>query len=629
MCGVFGVAAATGATLCIDERTAARMRDRLAHRGPDGAGLWRHNNVILGHRRLAIIDVEHGHQPMSIGEPDSPNCFIITYNGELYNNAELRRELERLGCRFRTNCDTETVLHAYAQWGVKALRRLRGMFAFAIYHPHTATITLARDPLGIKPLYYATIETPSGCEFVFASEPLAILDHPYAPIQPDWVTLSAYLSTIRTTLGHRSMFAGVNVLQPGEWLRCSLHGDKPHVHYETYDEHLQQGATIDHYRAAVHEVRTAITASVQQHLVSDVPVCALLSGGLDSSIIALLASQQVTPLRTYCAGAAISRDSNSDLFHARHVADAIGSIHTDVPVSQHDFAELWPWMIGQLGVPLSTPNETAIYMTVCALSKHAKVALSGEGADELFAGYELPMRRAAQHVAHPFDEAGRAVSHAEHFLQMCSWIPHECKANVLTQPALEAAQGDLELLATVHEKFDQLGDDQPDLRTHLNVQRWFNLTGLLSRLDTAAMLASVEGRTPFADVHVASLAARLPMSFLFQLRDDDIDQHNNNSSSNNGGGTAVASCVAITKRVLRDAFGASLPVCVTARPKASFPLPIEHWIADHLAALDRPIVRDVFTPGAIEQVQRDPKHNLLAAWPMINIARWLDVFWGT
>ena len=196
MCGILGIVTTENRRLSLDEPAICRLRDTLTRRGPDDAGLWMNHHVALAHRRLAILDPEHGAQPMMLGTPGNDDHYVITYNGEIYNHLDLRRELIEIGHRFETNCDTETVLHAFAEWGEAAFTRFRGMFALAVYHPSSQTLTLARDPIGIKPMYYASVDSPRGQEFIFASEPIAILAHPQMHKRPDWAVVSSYLSTI-------------------------------------------------------------------------------------------------------------------------------------------------------------------------------------------------------------------------------------------------------------------------------------------------------------------------------------------------------------------------------------------------------------------------------------------------
>ncbi|MCA9291442.1 MAG: asparagine synthase (glutamine-hydrolyzing) [Phycisphaerales bacterium] len=616
MCGILGVIATRGRTPSIDEATFVRLRDRMTQRGPDDAGLWRDGQAWIGHRRLSVLDPARGHQPMVFEGGRPEDTIVLTYNGELYNHPDLRRELESRGHRFRTTCDAETVLHAIAEWGPDAYRRFRGMFALAAYEPGRQRITLARDPLGIKPLHYAMIGIGGAHELAFASEVLPLVDHPHLAVQPDWMTVSAYLTTIRTTLGSRSLFQGVSVLQPGEVLVYALDTDMPTVvdSRELTIEPSDDGAGT--FEASVDRARTVVEDSVRAHLLSDVPVCALLSGGLDSSIIASIACEARGDLLTFCAGAE-SDATDDDLSIAPQVAAALGTEHHNVRLDADAFHQMWPAMIRQLGVPLSTPNEVAIYAVSAVLSTLAKVVLSGEGADELFAGYGTAMDAAAAYVRHPFDAQGGPIAPGLFHLASISWIPLHRKAEILTPAVLGASGHDLALVDSMSETFEAEGGREAGVRAFLGMHRHHNLAGLLGRLDTATMLTSVEGRTPFADIEVARCAAAMPLDHLFR-----------SEPGTDGGGTTTATATE-TKRVLRAAFESRLPAVAVQRPKASFPLPFRDWLDPHREVLDRSgSVRSVFSASVIDELKRDGANaNWATAWPLLNIAQWMAMIW--
>lgn len=569
-----------------------RMRDRLTHRGPDDAGTWCGAWGSIAHRRLSVIDPgPSGHQPMQ-----SPcGRYILAYNGELYNDIDLRSELGTLGVQFRTHCDTETLLHALIEWGDDTLNRLRGMYAFVFLDTTTARATIARDPLGIKPLYHATFTHRGQRQLAVASEIPALLAHPGVTREPDPVTLSAYLSTIRTTLGSRTMFAGIRTLEPGEWATIDL--AKPSATSSRCN-------WWDNTRAQPTQgIRQTIEDSVHRHLRTDVPMCALLSGGLDSAITATLAMRSLGSLHTYCAGAR-TEGFDDDFAYARRMAAHLGTTHHEIEVTRDLFVRRLPELVGAMGNPVSTPNEVAIHAVASALRSAGHiVTISGEGADELFGGYGPIMAQCSAHVAglaDPSDDPGGGVFH----LRSNAWISEELKAGVLRAVHLDDAGHDAHLRAEYTRIFDALrvhSAADSALQTHLRFQRRMNLANLLQRLDTATMLAGVEGRTPFADIEVAIAAEALPMDRKY--RDDGSE--------------------ARTKIALREAFAADLPAEVVARPKASFPLPFQSWLGafgDML--LSSSFARAYFTEQAIGLVSADPGKYWHMAWPMVNLTLW-------
>lgn len=591
MCGIAAIFNLADSSTQIDTNLVSKMRDRFTHRGPDDAGLWSNPRASIGHRRLCVIDpTQAGSQPMA--SPDGR--YVLAYNGELYNDHDLRAELGSLGVQFRSRCDTETLLHALITWGHEAIHRLRGMFAFTFLDTHTNTLTLARDPLGIKPLYYAALNQQHSSQLIVASEIPAILVHPDVPREPDPVTLSAYLSSIRTTLGPRTMFASIQTLEPGEWLSIEL----AHPANATSTNWWECNRT-----QPTQGIRQTIEDSVHRHLRTDVPMCSLLSGGLDSAITTTLAMRAKGELHTFCAGARVEGFSD-DFAFARSVAHSLGTTHHEIEVTQERFVEQLPAMVAALGVPMSTPNEVAIHEVASALRAQGHiVAISGEGADELFGGYAPIMQQCAAHVA--------ALSDPEHdpdgglmHLRSNAWISEELKPSVLSPDLFSSADHDEHLRQHYQQVFQAVHKAAPGdspLQAHLRFQRRMNLPNLLRRLDTATMLAGVEGRTPYADIEVAIAAEALPMHRKY-IHDEQNPQ---------------------TKIALREAFAPDLAQEITNRPKASFPLPFQQWLNPFADLLfESPFARSCFTEQAIGLVSANPTKFWHMAWPMINLTLW-------
>lgn len=634
MCGILGILSGTAAPITLPDSAVVAMRDRLAHRGPDDAGLLRRDHIVLAHRRLAVLDVSpSGHQPMV-----SPcGRWALVYNGELYNDAALRTALltppapdEALAPgyvaspwsppRFTSTGDTQTILYALARWGTHALARLRGMYALAFVDFARRTALLTRDPLGIKPLYLARVTHGQSHQVLFASEIPALLAHPALAPRPDFQTIRSYFATIRTTCGRRTLFAGIETLLPGEFVEIDLHppapalrrGSTPHAPAASTDasESLAQ---------ATSRIGTAVTRSIHAHLRSDVPLCCLLSGGLDSAIVTTVTAQELRrrsgcpQLLTYCAGAKGAASAvpgvGDDFEFAAQVASASGTRHAEAVVDAELFGHRWRALIHSTGLPLSTPNEVAINEVARRLRADGNiVTLSGEGADELFGGYETPLRQAAEFTAGQGPWAG---CHPGDFqLQTSAWAgPAQWPALFAGPLSADLGDGAAQLAQEYRTIFEaeaqRLGSE--GLAAHLAFQRRVNLAGLLLRLDSAAMQAGVEGRTPLADIDVWAAADATAIDHRFLLDPAGF---------------------AHTKRVLRAAFAEVLPPAVVSRPKASFPLPFIEWLRPQVDALAHGPAREWFTPAAAITVAEMPERVWSLAWPMLNIAMWARRWWG-
>ncbi|MFT5151424.1 MAG: asparagine synthase (glutamine-hydrolyzing) [Planctomycetota bacterium] len=541
--------------------------------------------------------------------------FHLAYNGELYNDEDLRSELIREGAvpgGFRSQCDTETVLYAFAHWGPDCFARLRGMFAIAIYDSQEHALYLARDPHGLKPLYIHH----GSQELTFASEIRAILAHPGIEARPNMPMVSAYLSTVRSVLGRHTLFRGIQSILPGEYRRYdAMSGRLQARNY--YHAAAVQVADWDEDEAT-ETVRQVFEDSVKRHITSDVPVCAFLSGGLDSSIICRLLSEiPDSTLSTWCSGGANqATEQDDDLGHARRMATRLGARHTEVHIDQARFNEDWPWMVGELGVPLSTPNEVAIH----AVAKDMRaegfvVALSGEGADELFAGYDFALDAAARFCASKDDMR----SGGQFQFESAVWMPDNVKEHLFGATAWSTMEQDGLVRNHYDEMFErsheEAGPDADPIEAHLRFLRHSNLTGLLQRFDTSTMLASIEGRTPFADTAVLDIAERLPVGF------KRIDPHANQHELAPAGAMR-------SKRVLRSAWQDRLPREVRERPKQSFPLPFETWMRDNASVLvTSRFMRESFDRDLCEQISIRPEQYFQFAWPLINIGLWADNWW--
>ena len=563
------------------------MRDALTHRGPDDAGLLRTDHAILAHTRLAVLDPsEAGHQPMILDDPPGTPRFILSYNGEIYNEPEIRRRLLAEGARLHTHCDSETVLHALARWGPAALDRFEGMYALAFCDARDQTLLLARDPLGIKPLYLWRAPVHSHDTIVAASEIPAILACPFVERALDPIALEAYLVTIRTNLADRTLYKGIRTLRPGERLHIDCSG--PRLHTTSTVQSLDQPER-DLLAA---DLRERVEAIVAAHLRSDVPLCCLLSGGLDSSIIAAIARRHTDHLHTWCAGARADEPS-PDLPVARRVAKALSCEHHEVAITPEQFLARWPQLVARTALPLSTPNEIAIHELARAIRDAGfVVCLSGEGADELFAGYTAALNRCAT-------DPDCTNDLASFMLDSFCWMPRSARNAILNDPHPDAPDAIHDAARAIADACADPTRDDP-LLPPLRYLRHLNLPSLLRRLDAMTMHASIESRTPLCTPELARIADALPTRRRF-------------TPASPG------------KIALREAFADTLPKEVIDRPKASFPLPFQKWIEPFARALpESPSARALFTPAAIATVAQQPAQLWQLAWPMCNFALWAD-----
>jgi len=644
MCGILGLVSRCGTVSKVDREQVEAMRDLMRERGPDEYGYERTDHVTFAHRRLSVIDLEHGHQPIWSAD----RRFLLIYNGELYNDDELRRELQQVGVRFETGCDTETVLAAFTVWGPTAFEKMRGMFAVGIYDFKLNLLTLARDPLGIKPLYFAQF----GSELIFSSHLPTLLSHPDAVILPNLAVVSSYLTTIRTTLGNETMFSRVYTLRPGQTLQAKVSADEISMKLTDYWSEPEPVEPIgESIEQTASEFRSLMVDSVNRHLRSDVPRCLFLSGGLDSAILTAICRDlgAKDALRTWCAFD--PEEQGGDREFAQQVSRHFGTEHHEVPLDQDRFLEHWASLIYRNGQPLSTPNEAAIYAVASDIKPYATVALSGEGADEFFGGYAAPMLtgleqlRSAEAVnVSSLDDVQRfrerlielygttdLGSPIEHYLRTNSWIPIGVKREVLAPSVVDAIESDSALVSELNHQFGVDSESVDPMERLLRVHRRINLTGLLRRLDTATMAASVESRTPFADVRIAEFASHLPFNQKLTLLDDPSTHilHTQIPHRWKTADQLIKDQAVITKRLMRTAFADLVPQEVLDRPKASFPLPFQRWMEPVVSEIDTSAVfQEMVNIDVVRLIMANPEKNWPVAWPILNLAMWCHRWWG-
>jgi asparagine synthase (glutamine-hydrolysing) len=532
--------------LTAERATALAMTATMTARGPDDEGLWTDTHVALGHRRLAVIDIEGGRQPMSEGPG------TVVYSGETYNFRELRRELEAHGHRFRTRSDTEVVLRAYLQWGADMVDRLNGMYALAIWDTRTEELLLIRDRMGIKPLYYAP--TPHGV--LFGSEPKAILANPEFPARLSDEGLMELL-TFAKTPGH-AVFEGMREVMPGHVVRVSRGGVTEREYWAlTAREHT------DDLDTTVRHVRELLDDIVERQLISDVPLCTLLSGGLDSSALTALADHALgaDSVRSFAVdftdetGGFVPdemRDTPDGPF-VHDVAKHVGSHHADVVLGSDELASprVMDTVLRARDLPSMGDLDTSLYLLFAEIRRHSTVALSGESADEVFGGYRWFHDPAAV-AADTFPWA----------------LTSFARGRDLFDPDITRRSGEYtdrryrEAIAEV----PHLPDADPHERRmreicYLHLTRMVRL--LLDRKDRMSMAVGLEVRVPFCDHRLVEYVFNTPWSYkTYDGRE---------------------------KSLLRGAVADTLPASVVGRRKSPYPATqnpsYEHAVRDRLAAV--------------------------------------------
>jgi asparagine synthase (glutamine-hydrolysing) len=610
MCGFAGVFEYATAEGSVSERLITSMRESLAHRGPDGAGLFLSDDrrVGLGHRRLAIVDIANGAQPMF-----GSNGECLVFNGEIYNYARLRAELEDGGARFATNCDTEVILHMYARDGVECVRSMSGMFAFALWDPAMKRIFLARDRVGEKPLYFCD----RGGRLVFGSEIKALLEHPSVNAEIDPHALDAYMTHL-VTPSPFTLFRGIRKLAAGEMATCDASGLRVS---RWWDGLARRDFAETSLEDAGDEVRTLLERSIDDRLMSDVPIGVLLSGGVDSTSIVAMLAERARGLATFSVGFAGDR-AFDERDEARRVANHFGTDHHEVSLAEADALASLGRLVHHADEPVADPVCLPLYF-VCDLAARngVKVVLGGEGADELFWGYpryekivrwlsaiavarRLPrgLRRICAASISPrlfpsmreFAEGVACERLPPMHLQV--GVPRHERSQVLERagartgwtPSGPATAGTLETLAFDTQEYD-FGVRLPER--------------LLMRLDRFSMARGVEARAPYLDHELVEFVYRLP--------------------------PALKIAHGETKLALRRAVRGLVPPWVLARGKQGFEAPVIRWFGSRLGALlgellREDAVRSYFDAEVLRRALRDHRSRARASalWPVLNFALW-------
>ncbi len=624
MCGITGV-------LHTDGRPASapitqRMAEALAHRGPDGNGLFVQGPVGLGHRRLAIIDpTPSGRQPMCTED----GGLVLVYNGEIYNFLELRLELEARGAQFRSKTDTEVLLRAYEAWGADCVERLNGMFAFAIWDRRAETLFLARDRYGIKPLYYATL----GSAFLFASEIKGILEYPCFPRRVCHAALSEYFA-FQNILSDLTLFDGVKLLPSGHTLTVKL-GKRPAPRPSAYWDYRFDG---DGFRlseqAAQDELYHLFQQAVNRQLISDVPLGSYLSGGMDSGSIAGIASRSVSRLPTFTCGFDLSSASGMELgFDERATSEMLShrfkTEHYEVVLKAGDMEAVMPKLIRHLEdlrVGQCYPN----YYIARLASKFVKVVLSGIGGDELFGGYPWRYYRADRKLTlagyqHRYYGAWQRLVPDDDREQLFN---AETWQEVKRYSPFEAFQG----VFSGIRKRPRTTEDYVELSLYFEAKTF--LQGLFIVEDKLSMAHGLETRVPFLDNDLVDFAMQVPVRMkvahlkkIVRLNENDLGP----KSARYFGRTRDG------KQILRKTMSRLLPDSVTGMAKQGFSAPDATWFRGESIEYVRQMLTDrtariyrylnpAYVDGVLEQHCSGQVNRRLLIWSLLSFEWWSRTF---
>ncbi len=627
MCGIAGFVSCVQLGSDARER-AIRMRDVITHRGPDEAGLHLDIRAVLAHRRLSIVDLKSGQQPLS----NEDGSVWVVFNGEIYNHAELRPELEARGHRYRTKSDTETIVHAYEEWGDDCVHRFRGMFAFAIWDARRHRLLLVRDRLGVKPLYW----TRHRDLLIFGSEIKAILASGFVQPEARLSALPEYLAT-RSTSGAETLFTGIHRLPPGHRLIFER-GEARVTQY--WDIPAGAVPKMRNTRDVIRRFRDLFTESVKLRLMSDVPLGVFLSGGLDSSAIAATMAPMVgRPIETFSV--AFKERAFSELTYAREVSTAIGARAHEVVIDDRDYFGALPKLVWHEDEPIAHPSSVPLYFVSAMAKQHVTVVLTGEGSDELLAGYgryprilwnwragriydtAVPghLRSAiAEHLVPKLPPrlarfAGRSFLGADRSPESMVFDSF-AQVRLCEQRAL--LSDDFRKLVTPKRAYGASLAyflTPPDSATLLDRVLYTDmktyLVELLMKQDQMSMAASIESRVPFLDHKLVEFAAALPEAWKLS------------------GLT--------TKRVLRESMKTMLPASILNRPKMGFPVPLGSWLRGGWNAVASDILLDrrsrergLTDPKAVEQLLRDHASGRVNGtdrlWSLLNLELWFRTF---
>ncbi len=619
MCGICGIYQYNSGEP-VDEWVLGNMLDSIRHRGPDDEGIYLDRDLAMGMRRLSIIDLVGGKQPIY----NEDKTIITVSNGEVYNYLELREHLQKRGHTFTTDSDTEVIVHLYEDLGEECVHQLRGMFAFAVWNKRDRRLFIARDRLGIKPLYYTQV----GKRLVFGSEIKSIMRHPKVEARPDLNALGNFLS-LKYVPAPQTMFDGIKSLPPGHTLTCDPHGIKVHQYWDlsfTNNERPRQREEV-----YAEQLEALLRESINLHLRSDVPFGAFLSGGIDSSIIVALMSQFLDePVKTFSVGFDQDGNGTDELPYARLIANKYRTDHREIIIEARDFVETAEKIIWHLDQPIADQATVAVYMVSKLASQHVKMVLAGEGGDELFAGYARysgerlsplfryipkPIKSLALAKCNHIRGLGRpkialnALCQSDETQRFAAWFPlfnQDSKHALLSSDLRNEFHGLARNQAFEQQLVSTNATEPLNRMLYVDTKLWLP-DYLLLRGDKLSMAASLEARVPLLDHKLVEFAASIPPNLKLKHL--------------------------IRKYLLKKVSRKFLPTEIVDRKKMGFPMPISKWFKTDVRPLmhdtlsttrikNRGLFNYTYVEKLIKEFESGADEHCLLLWGLISLELW-------
>ncbi len=635
MCGVLGQIVLNSDLPYFNVGEFENALNLQVHRGPDGFGVYEGEGFLSGHRRLSIIDVDHhSDQPMI----SSCGNYVLIFNGEIYNYLQLKDKLIEKGYVFQTASDTEVLLNSFIEYGVKCVQQFIGMFSFAIFDKTSDEFYIVRDRLGVKPLYFSKTDN----SLIFSSEIKSILALDSGPMQRplNKSAVSSYMS-FRYPILNDTFFEGINSLAPGHYIKINKSSFEIIEYWNLIDCFLEQkdDKGEEYY---IQNLRKILQSAVQYRMISDVPLGAFLSGGVDSSVITgIMADSSLEPVKTFSIG--FEEEGYNEFEYANIIASKFKTDHHEIIMSGADYVGTLDSLISYKDAPLSVPNEVPLFLMCQELKKEITVVLSGEGADEIFGGYgrifrspydyervasidnmdisDEEKRKFCENIFKKYSQ-GDFDNELDHFMLIYSYTSFSDKKELLNE-SIHLDDIETQLYTKFMGYFDELGEESYTNKMMYAFEK-IHLVGLLHRLDTTSMAASVEARVPFVDHRLVEFAFKIPLKYKLKWNDTNSIPYTLTSDE-------ISETYDTPKYILKKSYEGIIPKKVLYRKKMGFPVPLNNWFGGDFSDYAKKILlskqatqRNVFNSSNVkdwlESTNLGDDHRFaMKIWMLVNL----------